>query len=147
MALVNVQKIREDLEKYDVTQVQVGESCGKSKSWLGNILSEGTTTAENIRMIERALFKAPGTYELTGAPYPPQNKNTRETLGAVESQMAEILQTLKVIRAWQEELLSELRSWRKTNTDQTGNIINKGNEVMTQILKCRSAIERKGEKE
>lgn len=152
VVMVNKELIQKDLERIGVSQQKLGAALGFSKSWLGNILAEGKTSEDNLRAIEKALFKEPGSYELKDAPVEKPEatqkvdltalKMIRDGLDAVVAELNQLNQTQSIIRAQNEELLSAIHGWRKTNTDQHANIIERSKDCITQQLKTRSLIER-----
>lgn len=143
MARIDADKVRSDIKALGITQTQVSYACGFSKHWLGNILDTGTTNLENIRRIETALFKPEGTYEIKVAPEPKEEPKPAQNNAQIMDLLKELLKVQNVIRAQNEELLSAIHAWRKTNTDQNAKLIEKSTEHITQQLKTRSMLERR----
>lgn len=141
MCKLNVELLKADLAAMKISHEAVGKRLGKSRTWLGNILAQGATNEETIRRIEEVLFKPEGYYEIKEEPTPPAPSN-----GEIVTLLQEIVKTLAVMRAQNEEIIGALHSWRKTNTEQTANLIERSKENITQAMKIRSAIERAGEK-
>lgn len=143
MARIDADKVKADIKALGITQTQVSAACGYSKHWLGNILDVRTTTPETIRKIERALFKPEGSYEVKEEPEVKPEPKREEDNTQVVDLLKELLKVQSVIRAQNEELLSTIHAWRKTNTDQNAKLIEKSTEHITQQLKTRSLLERR----
>lgn len=149
---INVDQIKSDLQKMGVTQEQVGIAIGRSRSWLGNILHNGTATEESLQKIEMALFKPSGAYKIEekkneDKPEKDASKGNGEEYVRIVKLLEELVKNTSVIRAQNEEIVGELHSWRKTNVDQHANMIERCKEQITQMMKVRSAVERSGKNE
>lgn len=137
MVKINVELLKNELKAMGITQEAVGIRLGKSKTWLANLLSTGATNDGTVRQIEEVLFKPAGHYELK------ETEKAEPTGGAdTVKYLQEVVKWLSVIRAQNEEIIATMNSWRKTNTEQTANLIDRSKDNITQTMKVRSAFER-----